>query len=90
MFSLKKLFKKTTNRGCITCSKFAWWDGDYCCLADFVIMQESPDGKFTKDIIPFIKASKYCKNYEKDNSSLYKDEYENFLKENDYENHRKG
>ena len=84
MNKLKQLIEAAKNawlgeKSCITCSGFVWWDGDYCCLADMSALQESPDGKFTKDIIPFIKASKYCKKYKKGALPLYEDEYKKFM-----------
>lgn len=82
MLNLKKFLDKIVpNKSCITCSNFAWWDGDYCCLADFKILQESQHGEFTDDIIPIIEKSKKCKNYHKGNIKIYEKEYEKFLKD---------
>lgn len=82
---IKKFIKKLIpNRSCITCSNFAWWDGDYCCLADFKLLQESPNGYFAKNIIPIIENSKKCRSYKKGTYTFEK-EYNEFLKSNSNE-----
>ena len=44
---------------CITCENFDWWDGDWCCLENFLILGTSSSlGEFREDIfnsIPVIR-----------------------------------
>lgn len=82
MLTLKEFIHKIVPRKtCASCANFAWWDGDYCCLADFKILHEAPDGYFTMDMIPVIEKGKKCKNYERGHIPIYEEEYEKFLKE---------
>jgi len=67
------------NHSCITCQFFAWWDGDYCCVRKAKLLQESPDGKFTKDILMSLKINKNCAEYDYNPSSIYKEDFDNFL-----------
>lgn len=50
---------------CINCENFAWWDGDYCCLAKMIILQSSPKGYFEEEILKNIKTSDECIGYTK-------------------------
>ena len=41
---------------CLNCENFAFWDGDYCCLAKFVILDEGDENNdFTEDILRTMK-----------------------------------
>ena len=41
---------------CINCRHFAWWDGDYCCLSKFTILEEG-------ETIPDNRSKEECENY---------------------------
>ena len=70
---------KLINNSCITCQLFVWWDGDYCCMKKLKILQESKDGKFTKDILISLKLNKDCQDYKEYKESIYKESFEEFL-----------
>lgn len=73
-----------TEKNCISCENFAWWDGDYCCVWKFKILCESKNGEFTKDILKNIKTSETCKAYRRGSkkiANMHKDAYEKFLKQ---------
>ena len=67
-------------KNCINCASFAWWDGDYCCTRFMKILQESPDGKFNNDILMSLKLNKDCKQWNKNENSLYEESFNDFLK----------
>ena len=81
------------HRCCINCNNFAWWDGDYCCLKNNIILQVSPKGEFTEEILNTIKSPDsevhYCPDYEITRDALgnlYEDAYIDFLEK--YENNK--
>jgi len=57
--------KQKTLGNCINCKHFAWWDGDYCCTAKMIILQHSPKGDFTEEILKNMKTSDECEDYDK-------------------------
>lgn len=64
------------NKHCATCSHFVWWDGDYCCIKNLKILQESADGNFHTEI-----PIKDCNDYNEDEYKIYYNIYKEFLKE---------
>lgn len=83
MLTIKEfIYKIVPRKTCASCENFAWWDGDYCCLADFKILCESKNGYFAKDMIPIIEKGKKCKNYKRSDIPMYEEDYEKFLKDN--------
>lgn len=74
--------KDKYKESCINCDNFAWWDGDYCCIAKFLILQNSPKGKFTEEILKTMKTSDdYCENYSKVKKEFnaYEEPFNTFL-----------
>ena len=74
--------KDKYKESCINCDNFAWWDGDYCCIIKFLILQNSPKGEFTKEILGTMKTSDdYCENYSKVKKELnaYEEPFNEFL-----------
>ena len=74
------------SKKCINCDYFVWWDGDYCCIREFTILQNSPHGEFTEEILRTMKLAdgelRYCPYYKKAKSethSSYEEAYEKFL-----------
>lgn len=40
---MKRIFLTETGKVkpcCLTCKNFAYWDGDYCCVPNFLILQD--------------------------------------------------
>lgn len=75
-------------KNCINCADFAWWDGDFCCVGHTKILQESPDGKFNKNILMSLRLNKNCKDYKINDNKvqlIYQKKFDEFLKENNYE-----
>lgn len=56
---------------CTNCQYFAWWDGDYCCTAKMIILQNSDDGKLNKELLGDI-----CEEYIMDENPIYENIYE--------------
>lgn len=70
---------------CIDCKFFTWWDGDYCCVRKAKLLQTSKDGKFNIDILKSLRLNKNCDSFDKESNSLYKEEFNKFLKIIKYE-----
>lgn len=72
---------ENNKENCINCNNFAWWDGDYCCIAKFLILQESPKGEFTKEILQTMKTSEECIDYKKrkGKKNIYENSFINFI-----------
>lgn len=68
------------SKKCINCDYFVWWDGDYCCIKNFEILQTSPNGEFTEEILNTMRLAdgdiRYCPDYKHTNNKRQK-EYEN-------------
>ena len=73
-------------KSCITCQHFAWWDGDYCCVAKLITLQPSVKGEFTDVIIYSLRRNADCNSYKRRQSktNVYLNAFEEFLK-NKYE-----
>lgn len=77
---------------CLNCENFAFWDGDYCCLAKFVILDEGDENNdFTEDILRTMKTEDECVDYKKsyDESIKYKEYKKRFKKLLDKEYNKK-
>lgn len=61
MIKLKRIPK------CITCENFAWWDGEYCCIAKMLIFNQlRKKGMFDDELIKSIKKEGHnCEEYYK-------------------------
>lgn len=70
---------KEVKENCINCNNFAWWDGDYCCLSKRLILQPSPDGEFSSEILKTIQTSDECIDYDKSENSVYENSFINFI-----------
>lgn len=78
--------RKKIERNCINCDRLAWWDGDYCCIAEFWVMCPSPNGEFQESILNFLEKHKNCKNHrfqKKKIREMYEEAFNKFL--NEYE-----
>ena len=66
---------------CIDCVFFTWWDGDFCCMKRQKILQESKDGKFSKDILNVLEKNKNCEDFKLEDLpfNLYRDQFKEFL-----------
>ena len=69
-------------QNCINCEHFAWWDGDYCCVAKKKILQESPEGEFNEDILMSLKLNKDCEAWSRieEERNIYEEPFKNWLK----------
>ena len=70
-------------KNCLNCANFAWWDGDYCCVAKFKLFQEAKDRKFNEDILAAIESNKNCKKWKKANveiTEIYMELFNEFMK----------
>jgi len=70
-------------KNCLNCQSFAWWDGDYCCVEKFKILQESKKGEFNDQILTSIEENKDCKKWKKANDKIremHMEAFNNFLK----------
>lgn len=65
---------------CVNCKHFAWWDGDFCCIAKNKILQESPDGEFNKDILMALLLNKNCSEHIKSDDNIYQEDFNDFIK----------
>ena len=50
-------------KNCVNCAGFAWWDGDYCCVTQFDILQPSTKGEFSDELIKSIFDHEGCPYY---------------------------
>ena len=66
-------------KNCFNCDNFTWWDGDYCCIKKWAILQSSPDGRLTEEIIPNIKNSDECVDYLFSPNQMVLKAYNDFL-----------
>lgn len=76
------------DNNCLNCERFVWWDGDYCCLANFTILCSSnKKGDFTDEIFHTLRTEDTCVDWKKNENDLhtkmYQESYENFLKKKD-------
>ena len=72
-----------TDKNCITCKHFCWWDGDYCCTIKMNVLQKAKKGEFNETIIKVLENSKNCKSYNKSDNKiveLHLKTFNNFLK----------
>ena len=73
---------------CISCEHFAWWDGDFCCCENMKILQLSPKGEFTPEILKNIKNSEDCSDYKESENkirSIYEEAFKKFLDKYEHE-----
>lgn len=74
-------------KNCLNCEHFTWWDGDYCCTKNFIILGKSNENwDFTEDIVSMLKTFEDCIDWKKSKSEfhteLYKEKYHKFLIKN--------
>ena len=76
--------KNCSDKNCIDCENFTWWDGDYCCICDFSVLCRSKDGEFNEDILKTIKTPCMCSDFRDctiGSNDAYRREYEKFINE---------
>ena len=81
--------RKILDKNCLNCEHFVWWDGDYCCVANFKILCESKRGDFSKDMLKSMKTPETCKDYKLSNNKIhemYEELFNKFLKEYESKN----
>lgn len=77
--------KGNVKKCCLNCIHFAWWEGDFCCIPEFKIIQADPDnnGLMTEELEKNMKTPANCEDYEyreERYSKDYEEEYKKFRK----------
>jgi len=72
----------TMEKNCINCDGFALWDGDFCCVKKLKILQNAPDGNFTKDILTALRINMDCEDWSESYTDAYTHMFEKFVEDN--------
>ena len=64
-----------SDKNCLNCASFAWWDGHYCCIPKLKILQESKKGEMNDDILKSLEANKDCPDWKERWSKFHTDMY---------------